>query len=412
MSSPSEREQEPIAGLCRLVFLFRLFSMAIAIAFVPQGGAGLLPLLVALVAGGVASYAPVRWWSRFAPTLMRHPLYLGADLLLGAALLALAGVDSPFVYFTLSTALLAGVLYRRRGAAVFSLLLPATYLVVLFINPPEGISFATLLGTPALYPLAAAGGAGVRELLDRQADTERALIQASQAAAVEGERSRIARDMHDSLAKTLHGMSLSASALGSWVERDPDRARADAGTLAEAARDAAAETRTIIGDLRRDALDLPLGVSIASFAAEWAERTGVAAGVDGDGADAASATVRWELFSVLREALANVEEHARAGRVEIRLRDYGDALVLEVADDGIGFHPPDDPAEGAGGGHYGLLGMAERARRMDGELRVTSTPDRGTKVQARIPAAAGPDGVLPSGGPSKRVTHGRSRSAP
>lgn len=376
---------ERVAALCRLVLVFRLFSLLITVAFLPQGEGRLLPLFMALVAGGVTSYAPLRWWSRFAPSLMRHPLYLAGDLILVMALLALTGADSPFFYFTLSTALLAGVLYGRRGAAVFAVLMPAAYAVGLAMSPPADASFTVLVGNPALYPLAAAGGAGLRSMIDGQAQTERALLAASEAAAVEGERSRIARDMHDSVAKTLHGMSLSASALGTWIGRDPERARADAEALASAARDAAADTRAIIGELRQDALDLPLGRSVDSFVGEWSERTGVEATVLSDGADAGSPSARWELFSVLREALANVDEHAEARRVEVRLAVRDGALVLEVSDDGSGFNPPVDPSEGVDGDHYGILGMAERAARVGGSLGVRSEPGEGTTVTATVP---------------------------
>jgi len=84
---------------------------------------------------------------------------------------------------------------------------------------------------PAFYPLIAAAGAGLRGLLDRQAETESEL-------ASQSERARLARDMHDSLAKTVSGMGFAALALARRIERDPAGAAEEARRLAEDARQA------------------------------------------------------------------------------------------------------------------------------------------------------------------------------
>jgi signal transduction histidine kinase len=375
---------EGVAALCRLILVFRLVSLLLTLIAVPGATGSFVPLFMALAAGVVASYLPLKLWPRIGATLMRHPVYLGADLVLAMGLLTLTGADSPFFYFTLGTAALSGVLYGRTGAAVFSVLLVVTYYLGLQVNPTEPI-FATLLGNPALYPLVAAGGAALRELLDRQAATEQALVGASRSAALEAERARIARDMHDSVAKTLHGMSLSASALAAWVRKDPDRAEAEARALAEASRGAAGEAREIIGDLRREELDQPLGEALAAYVEGWSARTGVAAEAHTRDVDAATVAGRWELFSVAREALDNVEAHAEAGRVTVTLFEEGAETVLEVADDGLGFAASSEPAADEPAGHFGLVGMAERAEKVGGSLTVESAPGKGATVRARVP---------------------------
>jgi len=286
------RASGELASVCRLVLLLRLFSLLITVLSLPEASNRLLSPFIAVVAGGMASFVPLRWWDRLAPTLMRHPAYLAGDLLLGMGLLAVTGADSPFFYFTLGTAVLSGLLYRWPGAAVFSALLLVAYWTALRMSPGEQATLTVVIGNPALYPLAAAGGAGLRRIIDRHRDIEAALVATSQRAAVEGERSRIARDMHDSLAKTMQGMSLSASALSAWVRKDPDRAAADAEALADAARNAASETRSIIGDLRQDAPDVPLGEAIVSYVDEWAGRTGVAATVQTGRVDSSSPATR------------------------------------------------------------------------------------------------------------------------
>ena len=108
-------------------------------------------------------------------------------------------------------------------------------------------------------------------------------------------------------------------------------------------------------------------------------------------------TTRYELVCVLREALANVERHAAAGRVTVGLRDVDGGVELSVSDDGHGFAPPADPAGLQSAGHFGVVGMGERARRVGGVLVLRSRPGQGTTVRVTVPATAA---VLVGGGAS------------
>ena len=87
-------------------------------------------VVVALALAAVISYLPLRHWDRIAGSLARHPAYLAVEVLLATLILAAAGARSPFFYFTLGTAALAGVIYGRRGAIPFSALLMAAYELV------------------------------------------------------------------------------------------------------------------------------------------------------------------------------------------------------------------------------------------------------------------------------------------
>ena len=90
----------------------------------------------------------------------------------------------------------------------------------------EARDIQALVVLPALYPLAAAGGAAVRRLLDRQAVTQLALAGAERRAAAGAERARVAREMHDSLGKTLYGIALAARGLSHRVEAEAPGAAA------------------------------------------------------------------------------------------------------------------------------------------------------------------------------------------
>ena len=145
-----------------------------------------------------------------------------------------------------------------------------------------------------------------------------------------------------------------------WYRRDSraaiDDLRAVAADLGEAVREKANRFTQAIG--------IPCGL-------ELTERKGLAV------ADDVSAHV----LHVLSEALANVARHAQATQVTVRLLIQGNQCTLEVRDNGQGF----DAAQPAAAGHYGLLGIHERARLCGGSLTVESTPGKGTTVRFVAP---------------------------
>jgi len=379
---------ERVGSLTRLIFNFRLLALAVVVLWLPFRLEDFGVLLGVLCLAGVASALPIVFWGRYGPILQRHPSYLVCDLFIAMGILMITGADSPFFLFTLGTALLAGVLYGWTGAGVLSVAMLAFYWAGLYLR--SGVSseetWLMVVGLPALYPLCAAGGAAVRNLLDRQALVEGELAEAERSAVIERERARLAREMHDSLAKTIQGVSLSAAALPAWVRRDPARAATEAHEVAEAAKLASAEARDLLIDMRADMLDVPLGTALRSFLSSWSERSGIAALCDADASCDAAPETRWELFSIARESLRNVERHARADKVRVLLEGDNGVVTLEVSDNGRGFEVPDDITELRHEGHFGVIGMAERAERVSGRLEVSSAPGRGSVLRVSVPA--------------------------
>ena len=382
-----------VGGLCRLVLDLRLLAIAFTVLGMAGSGRGSGWVTLALLLVMVTSYLPLRRWQRLGPELLRHPLYLGVDAALAVAILAVAGSSSPFFYFTVGTAILAGILYGRTGAVRFSAALILGYLAVVAFEtgsaPDPVLSFQTLLGLPLLYPILAAAGATLRGLLDQQARDAEALRAATEAAAAAEERARLAREMHDSLAKSLHGIALSASALVAWIRRDPELGVERAHELANAASCASDEARRLLSDLRADRLDETFPEAVREIVGRWSDRTGIDVGVDVDDCVDLDPGVRYELACVLRETLTNVELHAGADHVDVRLATLAGQAELQVSDDGKGFAPPDDLAQLASDGHYGVVGMSERASRVDGRLTVLARPGHGTTVRVTAPLAGG-----------------------
>jgi signal transduction histidine kinase len=347
---------------------------------------------LALVVAAAASFVPLRFWDRVGPALVRHPAYLAAELMLTTVILLLTGVDSPFFYFTLATALLGGLLYGWGGGVVFSVMLVGVYLWALELDDgavPD--TFQTYFGQPALYPLVAAAGAAARRLLDRQAEAEAELAEQQGRLAAEAERARLARDMHDSLAKTVSGIGFAALALSRRIERDPQGAAIEARQLAEDARHATRQAREIIVGLRAEAGEsLPLSSALAAHAERWARDAGVELDLAIEEVGELHPQTARELEWIMREALANVQRHARAGRVAVRLRRLGGRAVLTVSDDGVGFEAPEDLEHLQGGRHFGVGGMRERALLAGGDLSVESAPGEGCVLSAWVPTEIAP----------------------
>ena len=127
------------------------------------------------MAAAIASLVPILRWDQVGPAIVRHPSYLAGELALAALILFLTGVDSPFFFFTLGTALLGGLVYGYPGAALFSVMLVVVYAYAIHLRAPFDatlVDFRTIVVLPALYPIVAVAGAGARRLLDRQAEAE------------------------------------------------------------------------------------------------------------------------------------------------------------------------------------------------------------------------------------------------
>jgi signal transduction histidine kinase len=317
--------------------------------------------------------------------VVRHPLVLVVEILVTLGVIGMLGSDSPLVLGTFSTAMMIGLLFDRRVAAVATVVLVAGYTLVERLNDDESVStFMTQLGVPALYLCLVAIGSTVQVANRRQAEASHALAVARESVAAADERARLAREMHDSLGKTLHGIALAADALPTWVEKDPRVASRQAEGIADGARQAAAEARSLLVRLRMDQPDRPLVAVLAHVCERWQEEHATRCDFRYEGVVDLSTDARYELLAIVNEALENIARHARASAVDVTLRAAGGGAVeIVVADDGDGFVPQLDGTSPRG--HFGLTGMSERARAAGATLRIDSEPGRGTRVTVRQP---------------------------
>lgn len=387
--------------LVRLLLVFRTLVLLITILFLPRPQrTGVVAVLVLVAA--VMTYVPLRRWDRIAPSVARHPLFLTLEILFVLAVLVAAGAHGAFFYYSLATAALAGAIYGRRGVLPFSILFIGIYEIVAFeglpsLHPDHGLR--NLVWIPALYPMAIAAGVAAQQLIMRGAQTEALLRERTETLSAEQERLRVARELHDSLAKTVEGLAMSASVLPRRCERDPAEAAKLAQGLAEDARQAALEARALMSGLRPGGIaELPLPDAVRERAAGLAQRFGVEVDVDiSEGTPNLTAAGTYELLRILGEAVANAVSHGRAKHIELGLRQDGGGARMTVTDDGGGMRRSADPATLQAAGHYGVAGMYERARTLGGRLTISSKAGHGTTVDVRIPVDAGaPEAAVPA----------------
>jgi signal transduction histidine kinase len=249
---------------------------------------------------------------------------------------------------------------------------------------PPAVAATFLLAAPVAGLLAGIGAVLTTRALVGQMRLSVMRVATAQRSAAALERSRLARELHDSVAKTLRGMSLAALALPGSLRRQPGLAEQLAGAISSAAVAADRETRELLEGLRLDSPDEDFGSTLDRLCRAWSTRTGISARAEVAALDL-PVPVRYELTRIAHEALTNVADHAHATRVTVELAQRGRSVALAVRDDGMGFVVPDDLVALQDHGHLGVVGMVERAQTIGGRLQVVSTPGGGTTVRALVP---------------------------
>jgi PAS domain S-box-containing protein len=209
--------------------------------------------------------------------------------------------------------------------------------------------------------------------------------------AQEEERRRLAGDLHDDAIQSLTAARMHLSVLHHQLDRLGGATPAAVGTALANARDnleqGLAAARTFLFDLRPPLLDSAgLEPALRQQLAKLAERTGCKTEVTWLLDERLDADLETVAFRVVQEALANVARHADATTVWVQAERDGPDVVLQVADDGVGFDPPAARERAAATGHLGLRSMAERIQTAGGSLDITSGPGDGTRVVLRLPA--------------------------
>ncbi|HEY9141036.1 MAG TPA: histidine kinase, partial [Bryobacteraceae bacterium] len=207
----------------------------------------------------------------------------------------------------------------------------------------------------------------------------------SRFALVLNERARLAREIHDTLAQGFVGISSQLDAVAMCMPEDDSPARRYLQMAQRMARHSLTEARRSMMDLRASVLeDRDLAAALEAGTRLWTAGQPVEVSVDVSGSrQALPPEMEQQLLRIAQEAVTNSMKHAHANKIGIKLQRDAKSLRLRILDDGRGFEERD--AFAVHGGHFGLIGMRERAERLGGELHLASQPGAGTEVEVSVP---------------------------
>src|SRR5450759_69815 len=215
--------------------------------------------------------------------------------------------------------------------------------------------------------------------------------------AISGERNRLARELHDTLAHSLSAAAVQLEAVRSLWSTQPDRARRILDQADDTVRTGLAEARRALQALRASPLqDLGLILAVRDLAESAAQRSGaeLELHLPDELQEYPSLSVEQGVYRIAQEALENGVRHACARSLHVRREETEGEIRLTVEDDGLGIHveavpPPRDEA----GDHLGIRGMRERAHLIGGQLEISSPAGQGTRVRLIVHFTRKADGA-------------------
>lgn len=224
--------------------------------------------------------------------------------------------------------------------------------------------------------VAGAGGLWMRAAANRKRQQYQAVL---------SERSRVGRELHDTLEQGLAGIALQLEAVAGSLQASPQAARQSLDVARQMLRYSQEEARRSVMDLRSQALESrDLAGALTDLAAQMTHGSGAVAEVCVEGTrHRLDASDEHHLLRIGLEALTNALKHSGARHITITLRFRPEATDLAVHDDGCGLR---DGEADRGGGHFGLLGIRERVDKLGGVLRIDARAGKGTRLAVTIPA--------------------------
>lgn len=384
-------ENEALAAIARVILAVRLVCCLLLTVWLMLGG-GHAGLVVGALLFAVWLLVLQLRWQSLGLALSTHPVLLFLDTMVCLVAAILVSGMGPVVLLLGSGAVLTGLCLGSRGAWVFAPLLVGGWWYVASVDstftPESTTMFEILLLVPIVLVGLLALGVGIRAAVLRSAAADRERRIEVRRAGVAEERARLSREMHDSLVKSLHGVSLMAQTLPSWVDRDSARAKEQATMLGQLLDRAAHESRALILAMRRTDATAGVAEQVRESVRRWQVNSDRRGDVDVDGEVMLATESTYELVAILNEALENVERHTPEDvGVDVRLVQDEHWVELSVRDDGPGYPPEVVDAGFVKDGHFGVQGMRERAARVGGRLQITSMQGRGTLIEVRLPAA-------------------------
>jgi two-component system NarL family sensor kinase len=226
----------------------------------------------------------------------------------------------------------------------------------------------------------------VGDLVSIAIERGRLFAQSAQLGAIE-ERNRLAREIHDTLAQGLTGISLKLESIDAMLEMNvaPDKIRQTVTQALELTRHNLEEARRSVLDLRAAPLEgQNLADALTTLVEDYSDHPfSINLKITG-GTRPLPLRLEAGLYRMIQESLTNIARHAQAQRVTIDLVVTPDQLQLVVEDDGQGFDPSQTPH-----GSFGLIGLNERVKLLGGRLKIESSPGQGVRINVEVPLTEG-----------------------
>jgi len=381
--------------------VYLILASVIIRALVTFGGQRRLTVLALLIVYGVLLIAYQQRGAWFAADRRRAVLYLSAQSLLVIGLIL---IPPHFDYFPLLFIPLSisavDLLGRRSGfmwIAAFVLIMLWQYVIAVrvfgqvnYSDESTGVAMTILFGAMCflvgqivcIRRQAEQASAHNRRLLADLQVAHRQLqdhaVQQEELAVVH-ERSRLARELHDSVTQTVFSMTLAVQTAQVLLTKDVSRVAAQLDRVVELARNASREVQAIVKQLRPASIaEEGLASALQSYLAERQTRDGLIAHLEVNGEARWPEAVTLGLYRIAQEAVNNAIKHAGTREVTIKLNACDHPASVEVIDHGAGFVVSELTPQR---GHMGLASMAERAREFGWTLTVDSQPGQGTCVK-------------------------------
>ncbi|MDA8237003.1 MAG: sensor histidine kinase [Chloroflexi bacterium] len=386
-AAPSAAPPVPGAALQDQPYLWIPIAVAVGLLVFlagPLGSEIREPIYTAerlVIYAGVAAFVAVYLWAIPADLAGRgvgRPLPAAVLLVLLAVGIALLDRGSDWTVLFMAAATAAGRITPSRGALAATAVIAGLGALVLLVPeraPARAIGSAFEVALTGLVVL------GFSQLERTARQLARAQAEVARLAA-DGERARIARDLHDLLGQSLSVIALKTELARRMIERDPPRASAELGDVEAVVRSSLRDVREAVAGYRRLSLDTELaGARMALSAA------GIAVEVrhPADPLDQATDTL---LGWVVREGTTNVVRHSGSAHCAITVEATAHEARLEILDDGRGAEPR-GPARGSATGS-GLAGIRERVEAAGGTLDAGPPPEGGYRLVVVVPVPAEP----------------------
>ncbi len=265
------------------------------------------------------------------------------------------------------------------GYAVLPIVLLGQPLGVLIVDSPLGGRRLTVADRDLLQHVASHAAVMIGGI--------QAVVGRAQRLAVEGERNRIALEIHDTISQQLYGITYTIGACIRQLPERPEVVREQLLYLMPQAQQAAQALRRAIFDLWPNDLDAArFKDELVGYLEEIAPPPRPQLFLQVDLAfDLLPTLMRRQLYRIAQEALNNVVKHAAARQTKLTLLRQATEVVMRIADNGQGFDPTDALADGTSRGSYGVISMRERAEALGGQLRIDSAIGAGTTITVTLP---------------------------